>query len=326
MNDSAGSAVVQSSSSGVSRGMSHLLAACTLCIVPTLVSASDVLAQRVWIHGAKDCASNTDPAIEVFEFDAASYILRQNRCVHPEAPFVYVLFGEQSVLVQDTGATADPRQFPLFDTVRSLIDRRGQGSPKILVIHSHSHSDHTAADAQFRGQAGVTLIEPNSAAVREFFGLAQWPAGAATIDLGQRIVHVIPVPGHQEESIALYDANTGWLLTGDTVYPGRVMVKDWRGYRSSIERLIEFAKAHRVKTVLGSHIEMSASGTLFAPGSTYQPNEAPLPLAMEDLDRLHQGLRQAGVEPQEVVTPKVVVTPLGFAQRALGTLLKWLVR
>jgi glyoxylase-like metal-dependent hydrolase (beta-lactamase superfamily II) len=68
------------------------------------------------------------------------------------------------------------------------------------------------------------------------------------------------VPGHQEESIALCDAKTGWLLIGDTVYPGRVMVKDWSAYRSSIERLVEFAKAHRVSAVLGSHIEMSASG------------------------------------------------------------------
>jgi glyoxylase-like metal-dependent hydrolase (beta-lactamase superfamily II) len=304
--------------------MRHLLAACALCILPTVVSASDVLARWVWIHGAKDCASNTDPAIEVLKFDADTYILRQNRCVHPEAPFVFVLFGEQTVLVQDTGATADPNRFPLFDTVLSLIERRGRGTPQILVVHSHSHSDHTAADAQFRGQAGVTLVEPNRAAVREFFGVAQWPAGSATIDLGQRVVHVIPVPGHQEESIALYDAKTGWLLTGDTVYPGRVMVKDWSAYRSSIDRLVEFAKAHRVSVVLGSHIEMSASGMLFAPGNTYQPGEAPLPLGVEDLDALHQGLRQAGAEAKEVVTPKVVVTPLGSAQRALGAALKWL--
>jgi hydroxyacylglutathione hydrolase len=304
--------------------MRHLLAASTLCILPTVVSASYVLAQWVWIHGAKDCASNTDPAIEVLEFDAASYILRQNRCVHPEAPFVFVLFGEQTVLVQDTGATADPSRFPLFDTVLSLIERRGRGMSSIIVVHSHSHSDHTAADAQFRGQPGVSLGEPNRAAVREFFGLAQWPAGSATIDLGQRIVHVIPVPGHQEESIALYDAKTGWLLTGDTVYPGRVMVKDWSAYRSSIERLVEFAKAHRVSAVLGSHIEMSASGTLFAPGVTYQPNEAALPLQLDDLDSLHRSLRHAGEQASGVVTPKVVVSPLGLAQRALGTVLKWL--
>ncbi len=302
----------------------HLLAAFALTALPSFACASDVLAQRPWIHGSKDCADNTDPAIEVVEFDASSYVLRQNRCVHPEAPFVYVLFGEHTVLVQDTGATADPRRFPLFDTVRSLIDRRGRGDPKILVVHSHSHSDHTAADAQFRGQAGVSLVEPNGAAVREFFGFAQWPAGTATIDLGQRIVRVIAVPGHQEESIALYDARTGWLLTGDTVYPGRVMVKDWNAYRSSIERLVEFAKAHRVSAVLGSHIEMSASGTLFAPGSRYQPNETALPLGLDDLASLHQGLLHAGEEPREVLTPRVVVSPLGLAQRVLGTVLKWL--
>lgn len=138
------------------------------------------LAEKTWTHGSVDCATSRDLAIEVHEFDADTYILRQNRCVHVEAPFTYVFFGTHTVLVQDTGATADHGRFPLYDTVHGLMARRGGKELQILVTHSHSHTDHTAADSQFRGQPGVTLIEPNAGAVRRYFGFTNWPDGMAT--------------------------------------------------------------------------------------------------------------------------------------------------
>lgn len=294
-----------------------------ICMLPTH-AAANALSEKVWNHGSEDCASNSDPAIEVFEFDPDTYILRQNKCVHFEAPFIYVLFGEHTVFVQDTGATSDPDRFPLYDTIHGLIARRSGQELKILVTHSHSHGDHKAGDSQFRGKAGVTLIEPDAKAVREYFGFANWPAGMATIDLGQRSLTVFPAPGHQDESVAVYDARTGWLLTGDSVYPGRLYVKDWSDYRSSIERLVQFSKTHSVSAVMGTHIEMSASGTPFPVGSTFQPKEAPLPLTAEDLTKLNEHLHEAGEDPKEIVTATYVVSPIGMVQRVLTTVLKWL--
>jgi len=34
---------------------------------------------------------------------------------------------------------------------------------------------------------------------------------------------IVPIPGHTDDSIALYDHRTGILLTGDTVYPAGFM-------------------------------------------------------------------------------------------------------
>jgi hydroxyacylglutathione hydrolase len=290
------------------------------------------LEQKVWHHGSEDCTANQDPAIEVFRFDAATYVLRQNKCVHFEAPFIYVLFGAHTVLVHDTGATADPERFPLYTVVQSLMAQHdtAEGSESteprrsVLVTHSHSHSDHTAADGQFRGKAGVTLVEANAKAVREYFGFANWPEGSATIDLGGRELIVMPIPGHQDESIAVHDARTGWLLTGDTLYPGRVNVTDWSAYASSIRRLAEFSKAHRVSAVMGGHIEMSRTpGKLFPAGSTFQPNEAGLALALEDLLTLDQRLREAGADAKEIVTASYQVAQVPWFARALSKLLKW---
>jgi hydroxyacylglutathione hydrolase len=295
------------------------------------LSLSAELDQKVWNHGSEDCTRNQDPAVEVFRFDAATYVLRQNKCVHFEAPFIYVLFGEHSVLVHDTGATADPERFPLYAVVQRLMAQHNgtEGSEstgqrrRVIVTHSHSHSDHTAADGQFRGKPDVTLIEPNAQAVREHFGFANWPEGRAKIDLGGRELVVMPIPGHQDESIALHDPRTGWLLSGDTLYPGRVNVTDWGAYASSIRRLVEFSKTHRVTAVMGGHIEMSSTpGKLFPAGSTYQPNEAGLALTLEHLLTLDQLLRQAGAGAREIATPSYQVAQVPWFARALSNILK----
>ncbi len=226
--------------------MMKWIVALAVATLPAPAGLAAELSDKVWNRGAADCSSNQDPAIEVFQLDPDTYVLRQNKCVHFEAPFIYVLFGDHTVFVQDTGATADAAQFPLYDTVQNLIAQRtrrpGAEPLRLLVTHSHSHGDHTAGDPQFKGKPGVTLVEPDADAVREHFNFAKWPAGSATIDLGARQLVVLPAPGHQDESIAVYDAKTGWLLTGDTVYPGMLYIRDWNTYRSSIHRLVDLRK------------------------------------------------------------------------------------
>jgi hydroxyacylglutathione hydrolase len=285
------------------------------------------LEQKVWIHGSADCKRNADPAIEIFQFDPATYVLRQNKCAHFEAPFVYVLFGEHTVFVQDTGALEDAARAPVYDVVRKLMASRdpatARGALRMLVTHSHSHGDHTAGDAQFRGKPGVTLVEPTAQAVRAHFGFTDWPEGVAKIDLGARELLVMPAPGHQDESVVVYDPHTRWLLTGDTVLPGQLYVRDWEVYRASVAKLAEFARTHPVSAVMGTHIEMSKSGDVYPRGSTFQPDEAPLPLTTADLLQLNDALRKAGSEPQDIAMPKFVVAPVGAVQRMIGDFLKW---
>jgi hydroxyacylglutathione hydrolase len=283
------------------------------------------LSEKVWIHGSQDCATNRDPPIDVLEFDATTYVLRQNKCVHFEAPFIYVLIGDHTVFVQDTGATAEADRFPLYQVIRDLVGQRERTTGKerrVLVTHSHSHGDHTAGDAQFHGQPRVTLVEPTAHAVSKHFAFAQWPQGRATLDLGGRTLVVVPIPGHQDESLAVYDQKTGWLLTGDTLYPGRLYVNDWAEYKASISRLADFSRSHRISAVMGTHIEMSATGELFPPGSTYQPNEAALVLSVDHLLLLNERLEKSGDEPTELTMDEFAVVPVGTVQRMLGRTLK----
>jgi hydroxyacylglutathione hydrolase len=303
--------------------MTKTMLALAALLLPASVALSGDLREKTWIHGSEDCDTNRDPPIEVFQFDADTYVLRQNKCVNFEAPFIYVLFGEHTVFVQDTGATDDPAKFPVYDVIQNLAAQRATRL-RLLVTHSHSHGDHTAGDAQFKGKPGVTLVEPTAEAVQGYFKLPKWPEGTATIDLGGRALLVMPVPGHQDESLAVYDAKTGWLLTGDTVYPGFLYVRDWDIYRASIRRLAEFAKAHQVSAVMGTHIEMTrTAGKAYPRGTTFQPEEASLALTANDLFALDESLQRAGAQPQEITQAKFIVTPIGRLQRAIGNILKW---
>jgi glyoxylase-like metal-dependent hydrolase (beta-lactamase superfamily II) len=273
------------------------------------LARGDTLSNKVWIHGSADCAENRDPPLETFQFDADTYILRQNKCVNFEGPFIYLMFGQHTLFIQDTGATADAVQFPLYETVRKLMRQRGAERLKVLVTHSHSHGDHIAGDAQFRGQPGVTLVEPTATAVREHFGFANWPRGEATIDLGGRKLTALPAPGHQDEAIVVYDDRTRWLLTGDSVYPGRLYVRDWASFRASVQRMVTFANSHPVSAIMGTHIELARDGQQYPAGTTYQPNEASLVLTTSDLDELNRLLQQAGAEPKQIATQRFIVWP-----------------
>ena len=81
-------------------------------------------------------------------------ILRQSIADNYEAPFLYLLFGEDRALLLDTGATADATRFPLRETVDALIDgvARGPSPPGygLIVAHSHAHGDHVAGGRTVR--------------------------------------------------------------------------------------------------------------------------------------------------------------------------------
>src|SRR5262249_19416630 len=144
---------------------------------------------------------------------------------------------------------------PVDTLLRAWGRRHGRPALPLIVAHSHGHSDHVAGDTVFAKRANTIVVGRDTAAVRAFFAIQHWPADSSTLDLGGRIIDVLPIPGHQPASIALYDRRTGILLTGDTFYPGRLYVRDTAAFARSIARLAEFVHRHRVTHILGTHIE-----------------------------------------------------------------------
>ena len=237
-----------------------------------------------WIHGAPSKRTASDPPIQVHHHDEHTVILRQSKLVHYEAPFLYLLFGNDKALLLDTGATADPERFPLRATVDGLVGDWLAQHPRqryeLVVAHSHGHGDHVAGDPQFAGRPDTTIVAREAEAVQQFFGLTDWPAQVVPFDLGGRVLEVTGSPGHHPAAITIYDPWTGFLLTGDTVLPGRLYVDDHAVFLASMHRMVEFARTRPVTQVMGCHVEMTRTpGRDFPIGATYQPGERPLQLS-----------------------------------------------
>ena len=248
--------------------------------------------------------------MQIHRHDKNTWILRQSLCTHFEAPFVYLLFGRDLALLEDTGAGASP----IGDAVNSVIDiwleENARDSIELVVVNSHAHGDHTAGNAQFRNQANTRLIAPTVTTLSEAFSLQDWPNTVGTLDLGERSIEVIPIPGHEASHIALYDAQTGWLLTGDTLYPGRLYIRDFAAYRESITRLLTRMEERTVCQVMGTHIEMRREPAVdILLGSPRHENEHALELSLSHLVELDAALRNMPT-PSRQVHDDFIITPL----------------
>jgi hydroxyacylglutathione hydrolase len=252
---------------------------------------SGVLPAR-WTDQSSSCGHA--PAFRVHEYNPSFFILRQSGCTHFEKPFLYLLLGSKEALLVDTGA----RGADISKTVGELVRRKSAHDTNplpLLVVHSHGHGDHTAGDAALRGRAATRVISAQPQAIMDFFKLKNWPAETAQYDLGDRVVDILPIPGHEPASVAIYDRRTGILLTGDTLYPGRLYVRDSRAFVDSIDRLANFTRTREVTHVLGAHIENTRTPYLDYPeGTTFQPEEHVLELGRAHLLELQDALRQMG--------------------------------
>jgi glyoxylase-like metal-dependent hydrolase (beta-lactamase superfamily II) len=248
-----------------------------------------------WHAGSPLPGDDTAPAIQVHAYSEHTLILRQNKSVHFEAPFLYLLFGNDRALLLDTGATADPAAMPLRATVDTLIGRWLARHPRerygLVVAHTHGHGDHIAGDAQFANRPYTEVVGPSLDAVTAYFGFEQWPLRPAELDLGGRVLDLLPGPGHEEAAVVFHDRHTGLLLTGDSLYPGRLYVRDVPAFAATVDRLLAFCGTNRVTHVLGCHIEMTCTPDKDYPrGTVHQPDEPPLELTTAHLSRLRDAL------------------------------------
>jgi hydroxyacylglutathione hydrolase len=269
-----------------------------------------------WIHGSVSSKHNTDPDIQVHRYDEHTVILRQNMAIDYEAPFLYLLFGDARAVLLDTGATQSAGFFPLRTTIDDLMGewlaRHPRDDYELVVLHTHSHDDHVAGDGQLVGRPATTVVNASRFETYDFLQLTADLDQPARFDLGVRVLDCIAGPGHDDSAVTFYDSLTGWLLTGDTVYPGRLYVRDWPAYVATLDRLVAFAETHPVSQVLGCHIEMTTTPGLDYPVRTvYQPDEPPLEMSVDQLRDVRRAAHEIGDRPGRYVYPDFVIQHLG---------------
>jgi hydroxyacylglutathione hydrolase len=255
-----------------------------------------------WITGGPNCLEVPD--WQIHEYNPNLYIMRESGCTHYEKPFLYLFFGSQRALLIDTGAGASDAA----RVVQKLIAKRGRIA--LMVVHTHAHGDHTAGDKGFADAADTTLVPATVEAARAAFGITNWPESIGAIDLGGRVIDVIPIPGHQPAHVAYYDRQTGILHTGDHLYPGRLYVTDFDAYLASTRRLVEFTATQPVAHIVGCHIEQSSTPFVDYPvGTQYQPREHTLELSRGHLLELLAGLEAMKGKPQRTFFRDFTIWP-----------------
>ncbi|GAC1403793.1 MAG: hypothetical protein NVSMB69_00810 [Novosphingobium sp.] len=243
-----------------------------------------------WIDGTLP----DEPVTQVQALDADTFVIRQSIKTNFEAPFLYLLFGRDKALLVDSGAK-DGKIRPTVDRlIADWLTVHHRQSIPLVVAHSHSHGDHVAGDAAFRERPDTTVVGLKPADVATFFGIAKWPQQIARFDLGGRVLSVIPTPGHQAAAAMYYDPRLKILLSGDTLYPGRlyVPVNFMADDRASLARLAAFAATHPIRAALGAHIEMTRTpGRDYGHEAPTHPDEHPLELPASAVADLKAGLK-----------------------------------
>lgn len=255
-----------------------------------------------WIHGSPRGTRNSDPPFQIHRYDPHTYVLRQSKALTSEAPFLYLLFGNDRALLLDTGAVKKTEGNPLRETVDDLVESWLAEHPReayeLVVAHTHGHLDHVQGDGQFAGRPATTIVDRDLSAVQEFFGFTDWPAQIVRFDLGGRVLELTGTPGHHRASLTIYDPWSGFLLTADNVLPGRIYAFDFPAYLDSLERTVELARAREVTHVLGCHVEMSRTpGRAYPAGCRYQPHEVPLQMTVEQLVAVRDAARSVEDQP-----------------------------
>ena len=233
-----------------------------------------------WYHGAICPALDRSERIQVQRYNEDTYVMRMNMDLHHEAPFMYLLMGNDRAILIDTGAMSDPKLYPLRATVDALIaqwcDLRGKADlPLIVAFTSAEDLVQNQGYEQFKDRPNTTLVPKALPELKKFYGVdAAWPGGLGKLDLGGRVLTVIPTPGAHIDGITFYDPYNNFLYTGDFLFPGRIMISNEKDYAASIKRLKGVADRFPVKWVMGGQIEMTnLPGVDYSRMTYYRPAE-----------------------------------------------------
>lgn len=270
--------------------------------------AASTLFSQPWNSGL----NADEPVFQVQQIDPNTLGIRQSLRTTFEAPFLYLLFGDEKALLIDTGVEGVDLRAEIDRQIDEWLAKNGHDRISLIVMHSHGHSDHIGGDSGFEGRPDTVIVGHEPEDVAAFFGLKNWPTQPASFDLGNRTVEILPTPGHHPSHVVVFDEATGILFSGDAIYPGRLYFQcaKTEEFKASMDRIAAFAKDHHVNWILGGHIEMKATaGKSFNSQKPSRHNEHLLELPVSIIADIEAGLNDMGDQPRVTQFDEFVLFP-----------------
>ena len=201
----------------------------------------------------------------------------------------FLLTGKERALLVDSGRNLNNAR-EIAETLTDL---------PILLLNTHADGDHVAGNRQFESFYMHPAEEPNYRRGNRPGKIIPVLEGDV-LDLGERMLEIIHLPGHTPGSIALLDTENRVLISGDPIQNGRIFMfgqhRNMMDYIKSLEHLQDWQ---------GCFDEI-------------WPSHASIPVFPDLIEQLHDGAQAVldGKIPsrtEEVFGKTVRVFNLGFA-------------
>jgi len=146
----------------------------------------------------------------------------------------FLLTGSQKALLIDSGMNVTTAK-EIAESITSL---------PIELLNTHADMDHIASNDEFE------YVYMNPAECSNYYKMQKnkgkikpvWDQDI--IDLGNRPLKVIAIPGHTPGSIALLDVNKKVLFSGDPIQDGKIFMfgvqREFHAYQHSLLKLNEY--------------------------------------------------------------------------------------
>ncbi|NMG38065.1 hydroxyacylglutathione hydrolase [Chelativorans sp. ZYF759] len=104
---------------------------------------------------------------------------------------------------------------PEENAIRAVLERTGW-SPTLLLV-THHHPDHVAANLALKERYGLTIVGPRAEAAK-IPGLDRSVSEGDTIEFAGRTVEVIETPGHTSGHVSYHIPQEKLAFAGDTLF------------------------------------------------------------------------------------------------------------
>lgn len=143
----------------------------------------------------------------------------------------FLLEGNEKALLIDSGMMVHNAK-EIAGTLTSL---------PIFLLNTHGDIDHVGSNEEFESFYMNDAEASNYYKVQKKKGVIIPLENVDILDLGDRKLEIITLPGHTPGSIGVLDASRGWLFSGDPVQDGSIFMfgveREMHAYIRSLEKL-----------------------------------------------------------------------------------------